>query len=263
MRDDDEEPQFRSRPGWLGVVLISLLMSLLASAGIGAWLHLAPPKWLKLPARGESAVVTVPSVRFLPIETARDLLASRGLKMTQGNRMPDDEVPVDLIAAQSPPARERVPRGRAVMVAQSRGPAPVVPPLLGLTLADARTKLAAVEIPVGSFEETGVCAPGTVTATRPAVGEPVIPGSAVALIVTKIGPPPVVGTGEPTDVPVVKGITLRRARAAIEQAGLVVGAVSVIYDSNARPSVVLRQSIEPPTKAPRGSAIDLVLNQGE
>jgi beta-lactam-binding protein with PASTA domain len=278
MQDDDDLPNLRRGPGWFAVIATSLFVSVLASAGTVVWLHRERPRFLGLTVR-EEAVVTVPALRHLPVEAAREILSARGLKLARRGVQADPEVPADRVAAQSPEAGERVARGRVVQVDLSRGPVPVVPPVLGRSLADARAALAATGIPVGSTEETGVVPPGTVTATRPAVGEPVVPGTGVALVLTPAGPPtgtatpagPPTGTATPAEgaaaelveVPAVRLMSLRRAKESLEAAGLAVGQVRVVYDSNARPRVVLRQSIEPASRATRGTAVDLVINQGE
>lgn len=280
MRDEDDElSRLRRGPGWFGVVLTSLIVSVLGSAGTIVWLNRAPPGFLGLRAR-EEAVVAVPALRFLPVEAAREVLTARGLRLEQGTRQADPEVPADRVAAQSPEAGERVPRGRTVLLTLSRGPVPVVPPVLGRSLAEARAVLATAGIPVGAFEETGVVAPGTVTATRPAVGEPVVPGSGVTLVVTPSAPPAPAGTADPTaaaspvpaapaattapvEVPALRRLSLARAREALSAAGLAVGEVRVVYEANARPHAVLRQSVEAGQRTAPGTPIDLVVNQGE
>lgn len=278
MHDDDEEfPRLRRGPGWFGVIALSLFVSLLASAGTVVWLHRARPRFLGLGVK-EETVVTVPSLRHLPVEAAREIASARGLHLVKRGVQSDPDVPADCVAAQAPEPGERVPRGRVVQVDLSRGPVPVVPSVLGKSLADARAALTAAGIPPGSVEETGVVAPGTVTATRPAPGDPVVPGTGVTLVVTPgsapgaapaTGPaaepsaPAAAGAAELVEVPAVRLMTLRRARESLEAAGLAVGQVRTIYDPNARPRVVLRQSIEPATRTARGTVIDLVLNQGE
>ena len=269
MHDDDDLPNLRRGPGWFAVIATSLFVSVLASAGTVVWLHRERPRFLGFTAR-EEAVVTVPALRHLPLEAARELLGARGLKLARRRQQADPEVPADRVAAQSPEPGERVARGRVVQVDLSRGPVPVVPPVLGRSLADARATLATAGIPVGGTEETGVVPPGTVTATRPAVGEPVVPGTGVTLVLTPVAPPAGAGVApaegaaaELVEVPAVRLMTLRRARESLQAAGLAVGQVRVVYDPNARPRVVLRQSVEPASRAARGTAVDLVVNQGE
>jgi len=281
--DDDDMPNLRRGPGWFAVIAVSLFISVVASAGTVLWLARERPAFLGL-ANREEAFVTVPALRHLPVDAAREIVSARGLVLEKRGTQSDPEVPAERVAAQSPEPGERVKRGRSVKVDLSRGPVPVVPPVLGRSLADARAALGAAGIPVGTAEETGVVAPGTVTATRPAVGEPVVPGTAITLVVTPAGaaaaaapgtapagaagepgaaPPAAGAAAELVEVPAVRLMTLRRARESLEAAGLAVGQVRTIYDANARPRVVLRQSVEPAARIAKGTAVDLVLNQGE
>jgi beta-lactam-binding protein with PASTA domain len=282
MIDDEDPPNWRRGPGWFAVTAISLFVSVLASAGTVVWLHRARPQFLGMQTREES-IVTVPSLRHLPLDIAREVASSRGLRLERRGQQADPEIPPDRVAVQSPEPGERVARGKVVQVDLSKGPVPVVPPILGRTLADARSALAAAALPIAGVEETGVIGAGVVTATRPAPGEPVVPGAGITLVVTPAGPAAPATTapatptasatpeapaaepdaGEVVEVPALRNLQLRRARESLEAAGLRLGQVRTIYDPNARPRVVLRQTPEPATRAPRGTAVDIVVNQGE
>jgi eukaryotic-like serine/threonine-protein kinase len=94
---------------------------------------------------------------------------------------------------------------------------------------------------------------GTVLTVDPAEGTSLRAGSTVTLV-PSLGPPPVL-------VPSVTGLTLDKAVAELDRAGLAKGEVQQIYDDKVPEGVVVKQS-PADGKAPTGSAVDLWVSRG-
>ncbi|WP_341466976.1 Stk1 family PASTA domain-containing Ser/Thr kinase [Desulfofundulus salinus] len=105
-----------------------------------------PPRVITLTVSLGPDLREVPDLYRLPLEGARIRLAERGLVLAeQVQKDYDDNVPPDLIFQQSPAAGERVAPNTPVTVYLSLGPKPrqsKVPNLIGLTMEQARVKLA-------------------------------------------------------------------------------------------------------------------------
>ncbi|WP_456151679.1 Stk1 family PASTA domain-containing Ser/Thr kinase [Desulfofundulus luciae] len=105
-----------------------------------------PPRVITLTVSLGPDLREVPDLYRLSLEDARIRLAESGLVLAeQVQRGYDDNVPPDLIFQQSPAAGERVAPNTPVTVYLSLGPKPrqsKVPNLIGLTLDQARAKLA-------------------------------------------------------------------------------------------------------------------------
>ena len=94
---------------------------------------------------------------------------------------------------------------------------------------------------------------GTVLSVDPTEGTRLREGSTVTLV-PSLGPPPV-------PVPSVTGLSLDKAVAQLEAAGLVKGQVREVYDDTIASGEVVRQSPFE-AKAPKGSAVDLWVSKG-
>jgi beta-lactam-binding protein with PASTA domain len=64
-------------------------------------------------------------------------------------------------------------------------------------------------------------------------------------------------------VPKVTGMRLMFSRRRLEVRGLLVGRLSYARDEDHMETFVLSQSPQPGTEAPRGSAVDMVINRVE
>lgn len=94
---------------------------------------------------------------------------------------------------------------------------------------------------------------GTVLSVDPTEGTRLREGSTITLV-PSLGPPPV-------PVPSVTGLSLDKAVAQLEAAGLVKGQVREVYDDTIASGEVVRQSPFE-AKAPKGSAVDLWVSKG-
>ncbi|MGH9254315.1 MAG: PASTA domain-containing protein, partial [Vicinamibacterales bacterium] len=96
-------------------------------------------------------------------------------------------VAAGLVISQTPAANSQVPPGSAVALVVSSGPAPVaVPNVVGLTQAAAQTAIVAATLTVGTVtpQASTTVAEGLVISQTPLPGASVLPGSAVALVVS-------------------------------------------------------------------------------
>lgn len=251
------------RPSWASVILVALIVSITTSLTTqwasdtgrldGLWqAPQSAPAPAPVVAPGNDAR-PVPQVIGLPRNTAAELLKARGLLLVVRERRPDPALPEGSIVAQDPLPDSELAQGSSVNVVLSAGApaATTVPKVLGLTLADARNALESAKLQAGAVAGPAGGDERLVVACLPATGESVAPGSVVALTV---GLPPV-------PVPKLVGLSLQRAKKAIEEAGLKVGKVKVRYDDNLDAFVVLSQTPEAGALAPAGSEVELVRNE--
>lgn len=198
----------------------------------------------------------VPSVVGLPAQSARALIESRGFQFVVGEERDDVQSPAGNVIGQKPLMGSRIERGQAVEVVVARVPAPVkAPPLTGLALADAKARIEAAKLVVGKVteEHSADVKAGLVAAQKPAEGSEAKVGSAVDLVVSK-------GVGA-VAVPSVLSRSLNRAKEDLGKAGFTVGNVRYRSDDDRSDGVVLEQSPAANQQAPKGSAVDLVVNR--
>lgn len=161
------------RRGWVAAGVLAAVL-VVAGGGAGAWaLTRQPP------------LEAVPAVRYDSLGAARSALVARHLRLVVAGRTYNAAVPAGEVVSQTP-GGGRLRRDAAVAVVVSRGPQPVViPPVAGLTEAQAGKLLAADGLRVGKVDQASslAVAAGSVIATEPAAGrEP--PGARVGLIVS-------------------------------------------------------------------------------
>ena len=94
-----------------------------------------------------------------------------------------------------------------------------------------------------------------VISTVPAAGVRVSAGAAIKLVISS--------DGSEAIVPRLIGAKERAANKKLEQAGLKVGRVRYEYDDRRPGLVILRQSPGPGATVARGTAVNLVVNEGD
>jgi len=160
----------RNRIG-AGVLVVLLVV---AGGGAGAWALTRGP-----------ALEVVPAVGGDSVGGARSALGARHLRLVVAGRTYTASVPAGAVVSQTPRGG-RIRRYGTVAVVVSRGPQPVgVPPVVGLTEAQAGKVLAADGLRVGKVvrKSSLSVAPGAVIATDPASGRE-RPGTRVGLVVS-------------------------------------------------------------------------------
>jgi Uncharacterized protein conserved in bacteria len=163
----------------------------------------------------------VPNVVGLPYGDASKQLAELGLKAKRGAGRFDNSTPKGRVLEQDPRAGVHAEEGASVMLAVSEGQQVVaVPPIVGLTQADAESALEAAGFELGKVVEKSYPGPpGQVLESTPASGEKVVIPAAVSIVIS-------VGSNI-TVVPNVVGRTVADARQVLRSAGLAVGAINV------------------------------------
>lgn len=206
--------------------------------------------------QGEAA--EVPSVLGLPGQSARALIEGRGFSFVVGEEREDAKVPPGNVVAQRPLEGSRIARGQRVEVVLAKAHAPVkAPALAGLPLADAKQRIEAAKLAVGKVAEDNSpeVKAGAVISQTPAEGAEVKVGMAVDLVVSK---------GVATvPVPAVVGRYLSRAKDDLQKAGFTVGNLRSRADDDRSHGIVLEQNPAANQPAPKGSAVDLVVNRTE
>jgi beta-lactam-binding protein with PASTA domain len=195
----------------------------------------------------------VPDVTGLTESQATAQLTSAGLQVRvvrEASERPDGTV-VD----QQPAAGASVPRGSAVTLTVSSGPAVKeveVPKLVGLSGEQAVAELSDLKLRAKATSRFSEQPQGIVVSQDPVPGTAVQEGSTVQIVVSK-GP-------EQVTVPDVRGRSVDDARAALEDAGLVPNAFRV--PSNEPEGVVVAQDPQPGETVARGSNVRINVSEG-
>ncbi len=169
----------------------------------------------------------VPQLAGVPESDALAQLEAAGLVAGTRSVAHDESVPAGSVISSTPAAGSdapddagQVPKGTAVDFVVSDGPAPRVVPegIVGVSLADAEAKLAAVQLGAKSSEQySSEVAKGLVISTDTSPGAQVPRDSVVSLVVSA-GPEPIV-------VPDVTGRTGTDASAALKAKGFTVSGI--------------------------------------
>jgi serine/threonine-protein kinase len=254
MADDDYSP-VRRGPGWGGVILVSLIVSLLTSFATAYFVERKGLAWLEgAPEEQAPQTVQVPDVLGMTPEAADELLTGRGLRMVVAEEEPSTETPEGEIAGQAPLAGSRVDPGERVDVVVSTGaPLIAIPPVVGRPLTEAQLMLTNAGLTVGRISETGEGEPGTVSETNPPQGTSTTPDTPIALTVVPAG----------VEVPNLVGKPHREARRLLEAAGLREGRVRRRYDENRGPYIVLEQTPAAGSRTDPNGEIELLVNEGD
>jgi serine/threonine-protein kinase len=187
-------------------------------------------------AEGETLVVTVslgpslvgvPDVVGKPLEQATAEIEAAGLAVGATSEAADETIPAGAVVSagpapgqEAPAADGTVPKGTELALVVSTGPAPRVVPdgLTGIQVADAKAKLASVQLTAAVQETFDEAVPaGIVISAGTPPGTSVPRDTAVPLVVSK-GPAPIV-------VPSVNGMTGTAAAAALQSAGFGVSGI--------------------------------------
>jgi eukaryotic-like serine/threonine-protein kinase len=204
----------------------------------------------------QKEAIEVPSVIGLPVQSARALVEARGLMFVVGEEREDLKTPPGNIVQQRPLEGSRIDRGQPVDVVVAKAPAPFkMPGLVGLALADAKAKLESAKLTLGKVtQDTSLDGKvGSVISQSIAEGGETRAGAVVDLVVSK---------GVPTvAVPSVIGRSLTRAKEDLQKAGFTVGNLRSRSDEDRSEGVILEQSPAANQQAPKGSAVDLVVNR--
>ena len=192
----------------------------------------------------------VPNVVGLSEGDARALLS--GFTVTI-QRAHDPRIPRDRVASQIPLATSQVKKGSAVTLTISDGPGDAIVPdgLVGASLIDARTALAAAGLVISKTEAAPSDeAQGTVLSVLPEPGSTITAGSGVVLTIA---------SGE-VAVPNLIGVEAIQAKTLLIQAGFLVREFND-YDATQTLGVVIRQAPDAGTTQTIGKPVTITINK--
>ena len=167
-------------------------------------------------------------------------------------RAPDPRIPKDRVASQIPLATTQVTKGSAVTLTISDGPGKAIVPdgLIGASLIDARTILAAAGLVIAKTEAAPSDeAQGTVLKVSPEAGSTITAGSGVVLTIA---------SGE-VEVPNLIGVEAIQAKTLLIQAGFLVREFND-YDPAQAVGVVIRQAPDAGTTQTIGKPVTITIN---
>jgi hypothetical protein len=230
---------------------IAASVPLRGAAAVGTGTAGAPPLAARPASPPPPRAVVVPQLVGEPIGTARDLLTAAGLKVGAVDDVPDDSAPPGQVIGSSPAAGTQVEPDTVIALVTSSGPQTcVVPDVTGQGLDLAKATIESTCAAVGAVRtelriegETDI-----VIRTNPQPGAQITKGEPVELTVARDG----------RRIPNVVGMSLSAAKAAIETAGLVVGAITRTNTSS-EGAVVTSSSPGPRKLVEFGSEVDLTV----
>jgi serine/threonine-protein kinase len=174
---------------WAGIALVVVIV-----VAVVLWITFLP----KDPAGIDSGLsVVVPNVNGQSYDQAADALKKKNL-IPQETTVTNAQVEAGKVISTNPPAGERVAPRQVVVVSVSIGPAEFsIPPLTGLSVADATNQLKQLGLTVGSVkaQDSATVPKGAIISSDPASGSPGHVGDAVNLVTStgRINIPVVVG----------------------------------------------------------------------
>lgn len=132
-----------------------------------------------------------------------------------------------------------------------------IPNVLNMTVVEAQRTLEKYEFKVELNEEYGDSKfkPGTVMEQSPKAGEKRREGSLITLTISR--------GAELKEVPDLTHTSIHKAEQLLRDAGFTVGKISKTYDKKYKIGAVISTSPKALDKAPKGSAIDILLNEGD
>ena len=238
--DEYEEPP-RNRAG----LYVAVALAILALFGVLAWM-------LANNLLGGGEPITVPKVTGLTEGAATDELEELEFDVAVEER-PNKKVDEGIVFRQDPKANTEAEVGDTVTIFVSTGPRRVeVPPLVGLSLDEAKARLREVGLRLGDVtpEFAEGAEPDEVLRQFPAEGSEVEEGERVSVVVAA-----------GTTVPGVIGMTEEEAEAAILEAGFT---PSTLYEPNDEyeEGIVFGQDPEEGAELDPGDTVTIVVSEG-
>jgi beta-lactam-binding protein with PASTA domain len=198
--------------------------------------------------------VDVPQMVGSTVDTARSALDQSGLLLVVAEDRDDTAAPPGQVLFQRPLPGSKLRSGESVSVVVARAPTVVkVPGVVGLLLAEARTRLEKARLTVSSVVEQPHPTLGVgMVIAQTLDGAEVRAGTGVELKVSK--------GADTVTVPAVVGKSLTKAKDLLTQAGLTLGQVRHASDDDRSPGIVLEQKPAASQTLGKGMAVDLVVN---
>jgi serine/threonine-protein kinase len=234
----DTAPRRRRR--WWPAVAASALV-----AALTAWFFLLGP----------GATATVPSVQGRTQAQAVSAVHEAALDAKVAQAF-SETVPPGVVVSAEPGPGSAVQRGTAVALVVSKGPERyAVPPVVGMTLAEATARIQSVNLKLGKVSKAydEKVPEGQVVTAKPGPGASLKKSTAVALTVSR--------GRHPIDVPDLTGKDATRAARQLSDLGLKVDATQQQNSDTVAKGRVISQSPRDGT-AFRGDTVTLVVSKG-
>ncbi len=229
----------RRRRWWPGVAASVLI------AALTGWFFIVGP----------GATATVPSVQGQTQAEAVSAVREAALDATVSQAF-SETVPVGVVVSADPGPGDTLRRGAAVALVVSKGPERyAVPPVVGMTLAEATARIKSVNLRVGKVSKAydEKVPEGQVVTAKPGPGASLKKSTAVALTVSR--------GRRPIDVPDLTGKSATRAERQLSELGLKVDATQQQNSDTVVKGAVISQSPRDGT-AFRGDTVTLVVSKG-
>ena len=197
-----------------------------------------------------NTLAALPNVVGLTESDARSLLVGYTVTIQHSH---DGRIPKDRVASQVPLPTSMVKKNSGVILTLSDGPgdATVPPGLVGMSLIDARTALAAAGLVIAQTVAVPSDKPqGTVLQVDPVSGSVISAGSGVTLQIA---------SGD-IAVPSLVGVDEIQARTELVQAGFLINEIQA-YDPNQASGVILAQAPEAGSTHTIGSSVTITVNK--
>ncbi len=229
--------------GW--IIAILLLLAVGGAAAAGWYLAAGPGKQ-----------VTVPGILGLDEQAAATALQDVGLRLEVSGQEFSETVAAGLVLSSDPAPGASTGVDSLISVVLSQGPERyAVPDVVGEPLAIARTTLSEANLGVGIITEAwdSSIAAGSIVSTVPGVGEELMSGTLIDIVVSK-GPKPV-------KIPGLTGVPADEASAQLEAAGLIV-TTSEEFSSSIDSGLVISTSPDKGARVDVGGTVALVVSKG-
>ncbi len=229
--------------GW--IIAILLLLAVGGAAAAGWYLAAGPGKQ-----------VTVPGILGLDEQAAATALQDVGLRLEVSGQEFSETVAAGLVLSSDPAPGASTGVDSLISVVLSQGPERyAVPDVVGEPLAIARTTLSEANLGVGIITEAwdSSIAAGSIVSTVPGVGEELMSGTLIDIVVSK-GPKPV-------KIPGLTGVPADEASAQLEAAGLIV-TTSEEFSSSIDSGLVISTSPDKGARVDVGDTVELVVSKG-
>jgi len=230
--------------GWIAAMVI--LITLASVGGIMAYMYGMRDK-----------DVPIPNILGQEEQVAQDMLKAEGLLMEVASRPNSDDYPKGIVINTYPEVGMPVKKNSIVKVTISAGPRNVkVPDVVGLSLTDAEFRLKERGLEVGETEyvDNEELEKDKVLKQSPEENVEVAYGSKVKLYLSN-GP-----KVEHTNVPLLEGISFEMVEDRLKEEGLILGTVGTRRDITKPDKVVLFQSIPQGTQVPKGTEVNIIVN---
>jgi serine/threonine-protein kinase len=232
-----------------GTIIVAFITSALTAVGAVYVVQ----RFELLPLTSKVEQVAVPELRGLTEAEARANLKAVGLVFLSAPRESGSSVKPGLVARQSVPPGQSLPRAHPVSVALA-DELPKVPDVLGLSEGEATVRLAAVgyKVQLGEPIVREGAAEGKVLEQSPKGESPLEKEKAVVLRLAQVA--------SALEMPKVAGQSVNLAKAALEKLGLKV-TQRWISVSETPTFIVLSQKPEPKSKLKPGDEVELTANR--